>query len=364
MSDKQLYISCWFPSEQIIEENGARRVAYSFYAANEKQARAKAILHFIEQYPDANDADFALKIYNHAEGIPCPAPEVWNENFLYKHEWDEDQGHPIQKVHAKPVYFYKLPSPLRVAVLVKYHTPEITSDQLAGAVELQHLSSSFDSHIADAISKTPAVAAMYPEHILESIDYIRENCSPTKKWPEIKAVLANWLRQREQDSKEEAGRTESISASKVVPRSYERTYKTLDLEIATALRAGDVDPNAPLSSITRWANGIIQEECEDWKRWSMQLRTQPNTLKYDRPTIFDVVRNVPSPETYKFPESHGRYITDYLATHGKMENPSNETRQDTASTIGVLANEQTAVNSVVQDQSDAEIATESVESEP
>lgn len=154
------------------------------------------------------------------------------------------------------------------------------------------------------------------------------------------------------------------SSAVVVPRPYKHTHSTLDVEIATALWAGDVDPNAPQPSVTRWANGIIKEDRDDFKRWSIQLRTQPNILKYDRPTIFGVVRDVPASDTYRFPESHKRYITEYLKAHGKMENGNDETEQNTAASTDPLESESTETSTVAPQHSDDVPATGTVETAP
>lgn len=362
------YIGCWFGLEEAAEENGEMRIAHAFEAVNDKQAKAKAALLFMEAFPDGDDSQFEFRMYAEADGIPCPTEE-WDETFLFEHEWDDDLGHPVANVQASPVDFDKLQPSVRVAVLVKYNTTEITSDQLGAAIKLQQGdSSTFDSHITDAISKMPAIESMYPERILEAIQYIRVNCAPNKKWPEIKAALAGWLKSHEEERKEgaiDAIDTDAAEPSAVVvPRPYKHTYETLDVEIASALWAGDVDPNTPQPSITRWANGIIKEDREDFKRWSIQLRTQANILKYDRPTIFGVVRNVPAADTYRFPESHKRYITEYLKAHGKMENEDDETEQNTAASTSPLESESPETSSVATQHSDDVSTTGTVETAP
>ncbi|MEA1064706.1 exodeoxyribonuclease VIII [Erwinia sp. HR93] len=362
------YVGCWFGLEEAAEENGEMRIAHAFEAVNDKQAKAKAALLFMEAFPDGDDSQFEFRMYAEADGIPSPTEE-WDETFLFDYEWDDDLGHPVANVQTSPVDFDKLQPSVRVAVLVKYNTTEITSDQLGAAIELQQGdSSTFDSHITDAISKMPAIVSMYPERILEAIQYVRVNCVPNKKWPEIKAALAGWLKSHEEERKE--GAIDAIdtdvdeSSAVVVPRPYKHTHSTLDVEIATALWAGDVDPNAPQPSVTRWANGIIKEDREDFKRWSIQLRTQDNILKYDRPTIFGVVRNVPAVDTYRFPESHKRYITEYLKAHGKMENGNDETEQNTAASTDPLESKSTETSTVAPQHSDDVPATGTVETAP
>lgn len=362
------YIGCWFGLEEAAEENGEMRIAHAFDAVNDKQAKAKAALLFMEAFPDADDSQFEFRMYAAADGVPCPAEE-WDETFLFDHKWDEEAGHPVAPTQIKHVAFDELQEPVRIAILTKYHTTDITHNQLSPAIELlQDDASTFDGHIVEAITKMPAIASMYPERILEAIQYVRVNCAPNKKWPEIKAVLSGWLKTHEEERKE--GAIDSIetssaeSSAAVVPRPYKHTFETLDVEIASALWAGDVDPNAPQPSITRWANGIIKEDRDDFKRWSIQLRTQPNILKYDRPTIFGVVRNVPAADTYRFPESHKQYITGYLKAHGKMENEDDETEQNTAASTDSLAHESPETTSVAPQHTDDVSTTGTVETTP
>ncbi|HEM8064345.1 TPA: exodeoxyribonuclease VIII [Enterobacter hormaechei] len=362
------YIGCWFGLAEAAEENGEMRIAHAFDAVNEKQAKPKAALLFMEAFPDADESQFDFRIYAATEGVPCPV-EDWDETFLFDHEWDEDEGHPVAAGQIKPVAFDQLQEPVRIAILTKYNTTDITHEQLSPAIELlQDDASTFDGHIVEAITKMPAIASMYPERILEAIQYVRVNCAPNKKWPEIKAVLSGWLKTHEEERKE--GAIDSIemrsaeSSAAVVPRPYKHTFETLDVEIASALWDGDVDPNAPQPSITRWANAIIKEDREDFKRWSIQLRTQPNILKYDRPTIFGVVRNVPAADTYRFPESHKQYITGYLKTHGKMENEDDETEQNTAASTDPLAHESSKTTTVAPQHNDDVSTTGTVETAP
>lgn len=362
------YIGCWFGLEEAAEENGEMRIAHAFDAVNDKQAKAKAALLFMEAFPDADDSQFEFRMYAAADGVPCPAEE-WDETFLFDHKWDEEAGHPVAPTQIKHVAFDELQEPVRIAILTKYHTTDITHNQLSPAIELlQDDASTFDGHIVEAITKMPAIASMYPERILEAIQYVRVNCAPNKKWPEIKAVLSGWLKTHEEERKE--GAIDSIetssaeSSAAVVPRPYKHTFETLDVEIASALWAGDVDPNAPQPSITRWANGIIKEDRDDFKRWSIQLRTQPNILKYDRPTIFGVVRNVPAADTYRFPESHKQYITGYLKAHGKMENEDDETEQNTAASTDSLAHESPETTSVAPQHTYDVSTTGTVETTP
>lgn len=404
MSDKQLYTACWYPSEQTSEENGARRVAYSFYAANEKQARAKATLHFMEQFPDADDAEFALKIYVVQEGIPSPEVETWDEGFLYENNWNDELGYPESKSDNGLIDFSKLSESLRIDVLVKYHTTEITNEQLSGALEApEDAASNFDSHIADAIKKTPAVAKMYPERILDAIDYIREKCPPTKKWPEIKAVLAGWLSKRNDERKEEASTSglQTVNAqlnaadeTLRVPsgatagggnltdrgEGFKHDFDSLALEIALGriARSMDFDIYNLRSAHINRARDMIKLKERPFPALFSAYRNTPGVLDYSRAIIIYSVKTAPD-NIEATPGKLTEYINKTLAEtdHANPdphivavacgitgENHNNEeTEQDQAGNADSLANEQTKNGTVAEQQPDANAAPEKMEDE-
>ncbi|MBC3230716.1 RecE family exodeoxyribonuclease [Serratia fonticola] len=105
----------------------------------------------------------------------------------------------------------------------------------------------------------------------------------------------------------------------VFKRGYQQTYDLLDREIASALWVGDVDFENIAGEIDRWAKKKIENDDEDFKRWSMALRKEPNVLKYSRESIFGVVRNAPSADLHHFPGSLSTWVKAYLADHGVYE---------------------------------------------
>lgn len=110
---------------------------------------------------------------------------------------------------------------------------------------------------------------------------------------------------------------DQLGAEKV-KRNYTQTHATLDREIACALVP--VEPEDKIStSILRAADEIISQDREDFKRWSMALRTTEQILKYDRASIFGVIQFAPAKDTYHFPESLRRHIDNWLAENGRFE---------------------------------------------
>ncbi|WP_407226418.1 exonuclease family protein [Enterobacter roggenkampii] len=366
MNDKPLFILYAIPNENIAEKTGAVKTTIAFHAANLRQARARATMLFIEQFPDIDEEQFELVVCEEAPDLPRGEIDCWDDLLLADYDWDAENGLPVLREEDEEeipqlVEFDKLSATMKIAVLVKYMTTEITKDQLPAALELlQDEASTFPGHIVEAVSKMPPIVSMYPERIMEAIAYVVEKCPTNKKWPEIKAQLATWLKEHEKERKEATGesdREEVITTSSTTAyngRTYEHNYRTLNKEIAYALWSGDVDPAKTDPSISRWADGIIKDDREDWKRWSACILTRENILTFDRPTIFGLVRNAPKPDIYKFPGELNAYITDYLAKHGVIEGGDNEKEQEPQNAPGTLADAQTASGSVDTQHSDSE----------
>ncbi|EOA0416654.1 3'-5' exoribonuclease, partial [Escherichia coli] len=174
---------------------------------------------------------------------------------------------------------------------------------------------------------------------------------PGAKWPEIQAEMRIWKKRREGERKETGKYTSVVdlartrvnqhltenSAAKINPvttairREYRQTWKTLDKELACALWPGDVDAGNIDGTIHRWAkNEVIDKDREDWKRISASMRKQPDALRYDRQTIFGLVRERPI-DIYKDPVALNKYISEYLTTKGVFEHE--ETDQSSADAI-------------------------------
>uniref|UniRef100_UPI000C0BCADD exonuclease n=1 Tax=Escherichia coli TaxID=562 RepID=UPI000C0BCADD len=138
---------------------------------------------------------------------------------------------------------------------------------------------------------------------------------------------------------------------------YKQTWKTLDEELAYALWPGDVDAGNIDGSIHRWAkNEVIDNYREDWKRISASMRKQPDALRYDRQTIFGLVRERPI-DIHKDPVALNKYITEYLTTKGVFEDDEG-TNQGTANTLSSPVPETDAVETAIQDNEKTECKVE------
>ncbi|EOZ7786378.1 3'-5' exoribonuclease, partial [Escherichia coli] len=139
-------------------------------------------------------------------------------------------------------------------------------------------------------------------------------------------------------------------------REYKQTWKTLDDELAYALWPGDVDAGNIDGSIHRWAkNEVIDNDREDWKRVSASMRKPPDALRYDRQTIFGLVRERPI-DIHKDPVALNKYITEYLTTKGVFEDEG--TNQSATDTLSSPVPETDAVETAIPDNEKTECKVE------
>ncbi|GJH50617.1 exonuclease [Escherichia coli] len=378
----KVFICAAIPDEQAIKEEGAVAVATAIEAGDERRARAKFTWQFLEQYPAAQDCAYKFLVCEDKPGMPRPAIDSWDTEYMQENRWDEESASfiPVEpESDPMNVNFDKLSLEVQNAVLVKFGTCEnITVDMAIDAQELlQEDVATFDGHIVEALMKTPEINAMYPERKLFAIGWVKHKCNPGAKWPEIQAELRNWKKRQDAERKETGKYTSVVdlasarvnqqntenSAGKINPvtaaicREYKQTWKTLDEELAYALWPGDIDAGNIDGSIHRWAkNEVIDKDREDWKRISASMRKQPDALRYSRQTIFGLVRERPI-DIHKDPVALNKYITEYLTTKGVFEDDEG-TNQGTANTLSSPVPETDAVETEVSDTQKNESALE------
>lgn len=362
----KVFICAAIPDELATREEGAVAVATAIEAGDERRARAKFHWQFLEHYPAAQDCAYKFIVCEDKPGIPRPALDSWDAEYMQENRWDEESASfvPVE-TESDPmnVTFDKLAPEVQNAVMVKFDTCEnITVDMVISAQELlQEDMATFDGHIVEALMKMPEVNAMYPELKLHAIGWVKHKCIPGAKWPEIQAEMRIWKKRREGERKETGKYTSVVdlararanqqytenSTGKISPviaaihREYKQTWKTLDDELAYALWPSDVDAGNIDGSIHRWAKKeVIDNDREDWKRISASMRKQPDALRYDRQTIFGLVRERPI-DIHKDPVALNKYICEYLTTKGVFENEETD-----LGTVDVLQSSETQTDAV------------------
>ncbi|EOC3339199.1 3'-5' exoribonuclease, partial [Escherichia coli] len=288
----KVFICAAIPDELATREEGAVAVATAIEAGDERRARAKFHWQFLEHYPAAQDCAYKFIVCEDKPGIPRPALDSWDAEYMQENRWDEESASfvPVE-TESDPmnVTFDKLAPEVQNAVMVKFDTCEnITVDMVISAQELlQEDMATFDGHIVEALMKMPEVNAMYA------------------LWP------------------------------------------------------GDVDAGNIDGSIHRRAkNEVIDNDREDWKRISASMRKQPDALRYDRQTIFGLVRERPI-DIHKDPVALNKYICEYLTTKGVFENEETD-----LGTVDVLQSSETQTDAVETEVSDIPKNETAPEAEP
>ncbi|HEB1461088.1 TPA: exonuclease, partial [Escherichia albertii] len=377
----KVFICAAIPDEQATAE-GAKPVATAIEAGDERRARAKFSWLFLEQYPDAQDCAYKFLVCEDKPGMARPALNSWDSEYMQENRWNEESASfvPVDpEPDTETVNFNQLSDDKRAAVLVRFGTHEnITVDMVINASGLlgDDEMTTFDGHLTEAIIRTREINAMYPERQIEYINDARRDLKPTAKWPDVQAYFLERKKHMEKERKEggaynsvvdlararvnrqgtenSAGKTGSVTA--VIRREYRQTWKTLDEELAYALWPGDVDAGNIDGSIHRWAkNEVIDNDREDWKRISASMRKQPDALRYDRQTIFGLVRERPI-DIHKDPVALNKYITECLTTKGVFEDE--ETDQSPADVLRSSATQTDAVETEVSGTQKNESALE------
>ncbi|WP_124866182.1 exonuclease [Escherichia albertii] len=377
----KVFICAAIPDEQATAE-GAKPVATAIEAGDERRARAKFSWLFLEQYPEAQDCAYKFLVCEDKPGMARPALDSWDSEYMQENRWNEESASfvPVDpEPDTETVNFNQLSEDKRAAVLVRFGTHEnITVDMVINASGLlgDDEMTTFDGHLTEAIIRTKEINAMYPERQTEYINNARRDLKPTAKWPDVQAYFLERKKRMEKERKEggaynsvvdlararvnrqgtenSAGKTGSVTA--VIRREYRQTWKTLDDELAYALWPGDVDAGNIDGSIHRWAkNEVIDNDREDWKRISASMRKQPDALRYDRQTIFGLVRERPI-DIHKDPVALNKYITEYLTTKGVFEDE--ETDQSPADVLRSSATQTDAVETEVSGTQKNESALE------
>lgn len=162
----KVFICAAIPDELATREEGAVAVATAIEAGDERRARAKFHWQFLEHYPAAQDCAYKFIVCEDKPGIPRPALDSWDAEYMQENRWDEESASfvPVE-TESDPmnVTFDKLAPEVQNAVMVKFDTCEnITVDMVISAQELlQEDMATFDGHIVEALMKMPEVNAMY-----------------------------------------------------------------------------------------------------------------------------------------------------------------------------------------------------------
>ncbi|EFH6309665.1 TPA: hypothetical protein OS529_001022 [Klebsiella pneumoniae] len=362
-----IYNGLFEPKKSAIKDCGAVQLAIAVEAPNKKIAESIITGKLWESYPANGDNYFKPKLWEHEEGQPLPTVGQFDELFAQQHTFDGEKwvsitangtaGEESSLPADDDVIDLMAVSPgERFAAVLLFSTAQIDGHIYSQVVDyLDNLNNRdteleeedrFNLNVLCALHNNEPVKHMHVEglnNLIQGIFSHFENQTPGKA--AISQFVKRWLENPGKREEMVPGQNSSLGAAstdtnvKIAPkRGYKHTYATLDQEIAVALLP--ISPDAPvLSGNLRDAEKIIADEREDFKRWSMALRTTEHILKYDRDSIFGVVQNVPAKDTYHFPDSLRRHIDSWLDANGRFEETETgsvkqpEATQNTASNV-------------------------------
>ncbi|EPK0078708.1 exonuclease family protein [Klebsiella aerogenes] len=342
-----IYNGLFEPKKSAIKDCGAVQLAIAVEAPNKKVAESIITGKLWESYPANGDNYFKPKLWEHEEGQPLPTVGQFDELFAQQHTFDGEKwvsiaangtaGEESNLPAGDDVIDLMTVSPSeRFAAVLLFSTAAIDGHLYSQVVDyLDNLNNRdteleeedrFNLNVLCALHNNEPVKHMHVEglnNLIQGIFSHFENQTPGKS--AISQFVKRWLENPGKREEMVPGQNSSLGAAstdtnvKIAPkRGYKHTYATLDQEIAVALLP--ISPDAPvLSGNLRDAEKIIADEREDFKRWSMALRTTEHILKYDRDSIFGVVQNVPAKDTYHFPDSLRRHIDSWLEANGRFE---------------------------------------------
>ncbi|EPU1125553.1 hypothetical protein ACVUNZ_002806 [Klebsiella pneumoniae] len=360
-----IYNGLFEPKKSAIKDCGAVQLAIAVEAPNKKVAESIITGKLWESYPANGDNYFKPKLWEHVEGQPVPAVGQFDEQFAQKNTFDgekwvaniQDDGATELPAGDEVIDLMTVSPRERFAAVLLFSKLEITGqlysqvvdylDDLDNHDESIEEDDRFNFNVLCALHNNEPVKHMHVEglnNLIHSIFSHFENQMPGKA--AISQFVKRWLENPGKREEMVPGQNYAPSTDnnvKIAPkRGYKHTYATLDQEIAVALLP--ISPDAPvLSGNLRDAEKIIADEREDFKRWSMALRTTEHILKYDRDSIFGVVQNVPAKDTYHFPDSLRRHIDSWLDANGRFEEADTapvkqpDTTENTASNAGEKA---------------------------
>lgn len=336
--------NCLFEPKKSAIKDGAVALAISIEAPNKKVAESIIIGKLWEHYPANGDNYFKPKIWEDSEGQPRPDVGKFDEQFAQTNtfdgkKWisnDSDTSTPNLPANDEIIDLTKLPARERfIAVLMFSDSPidgVLYSQVLDYLDNLENSHEPFDdddrlnSNILHALENNEPVRHMHVEglnNLIQAIFAKFEGQTPGKA--AISQFIKRWMenpRKREEMLPENTALNNdgvNNDSNKVAPqRGYKHSYATLDQEIALALLPINFTETVSVRAL-RAAEHIIEEDREDFKRWSAALRTTVQILKYDRPSVFGVIQNAPAKDTYHFPESLRRHIDSWLAENGQFE---------------------------------------------
>ncbi|WET16962.1 transcription termination factor [Yersinia intermedia] len=305
---------CLFEPKKAALKNGAIPLVIALEAINKKMASALAIGKLWEAYPAAGDNFADPKICEDTVGQPRPAVGEFDEQFAQDNTFDgnvwmpnavplpedgnedKDSDEVSEDITTTPVDFNKLGIGAKVGSVMLYGARDIDSHELSLVYDLINDDDAEPevSSIYMALTCIPAIGAMYPQSIKNLIDAINKKFPKIPGFREVRNFAEKWVNdpsnRDELTGTKKVTRIDTPAPDAPIKRSFEHTYKTLDLEVALALLPADFNCWDVMSAEMKQAKELMDKNDDAWRKWSTDFRVRNNVLSIPRETIFEVIR--------------------------------------------------------------------------
>lgn len=302
---------CLFEPKKAAVKNGAIPLVIALEAINKKMASALAIAKLWEAYPAAGDNFADPKICEDTVGQPRPVVgefdeqfaqentfdgKVWTPNTAASSEDDDDENDDDPADDASLVNYAKLGIDVKVGKILMYDLRDIDTHELSLVYDLVNDDEGDTGlrSIITALAGIPAIGAMYQESVKELIDAINVKFPKTPQFPEVRKFAQKWVdepnKRDELTGTKKVTRIDTPAPDAPIKRSFEHTYKTLDLEVALALVPADFNCWEIHSAEMKQAKELMDSNDDAWRKWSTELRVRSDALSIPRETIFEIIR--------------------------------------------------------------------------
>ncbi|HGI5913363.1 TPA: transcription termination factor [Yersinia enterocolitica] len=301
---------CLFEPKKAAVKNGAIPLVIALEAINKKMASALAIAKLWEAYPAAGDNFADPKICEDSVGQPRPVVGEFDEQFAQENTFDgkvwtpntaalsedDDENDDEPADDAGLVNYAKLGIDVKVGKILMYDLRDIDTHELSLVYDLVNDDEGDAGlrSIITALAGIPAIGAMYQESVKELIDAINVKFPKTPQFPEVRKFAQKWVdepnKRDELTEAKKVTRIDTPAPDAPIKRSFEHTYKTLDLEVALALVPADFNCWEIHSAEMKQAKELMDGNDDAWRKWSTELRVRSDALSIPRETIFEIIR--------------------------------------------------------------------------
>ena len=319
------YGGAYFPKDKALKKNiDLKPLAIAVKAATKAIAEAIIFGKLASERPEHIEHYFKVKIWEHRDGIPCPAFDVFTTEFFESAAiWDTEKGEPAARPapdnngnntvtdttsETKTLSVSGFSTCFRAASLALFGpVDEVTASQYNQIVDLSvDTESTPERENMEAIHHVPRVLALHPEKQLALMAHVAQTVKPAATWPERAKVMEKWLdtpaakrNQVNLPSKEthtESGVT--LGGGNATDRSPDMMHNlsTLRIEVAVAILSlyDEIDIYAIPNKFFVPAKAMAEAEQDPrFTAWWKQLRGTPGILDYSRAAIIALIKSAP-----------------------------------------------------------------------